>query len=53
MDRTRSDETEQTRVGAAQDGADGLARLDHGLSDRLIDAQFFLKHAGSNELLWW
>ena len=51
MDRTRSHETEQTRVGTAQDTADGLARLDHSLGDRLIDAQFFLEHARSNELL--
>jgi hypothetical protein len=51
MNRAGTDETEQARVGAAQDLADGAARVDDRLGDGLVNAELFLEHAGSDELL--
>ena len=50
MNRARSDQAEQALVGAAQDLADGPARIDDRLRDGLVDAQFFLEHPRSDQL---
>src|ERR1700730_5644610 len=50
MNRARSDQAEQALVGAAQDFADGPARIDHGLGDGLVDPQLFLEPPRSDQL---
>ena len=51
VDRAGPNQAEQPLIGTAENLADGLARINHRLRDRFVNAQLFLEHARSDELL--